>query len=66
MPGMSYTHNQSTASATWTINHNLGFKPSVELYSAGSREIEGDVLHTSINQTVVTFTSSITGFARLN
>lgn len=61
-----YVHNQTTASDTWNINHNLGFKPSVELYSAGSQEIEGDIVHISDNQTIVYFNSSITGFARLN
>lgn len=62
----SYTHTQSTAASTWTINHNLGFKPSVELFDSGSQEIDGHVVHTSVNQVVVTFTKSITGFARLN
>lgn len=67
VPALStYVHTQSSASATWTINHNLGFKPSVELFSSGSQEIEGDVVHTSNNQTMVYFTASITGFARLN
>lgn len=61
----SYTHTQSSPAATWTINHNLGFKPSVELLNAGSQEIEGDVLHPSTNQAVVYFTSSVAGFARL-
>ena len=63
---VSYTHTQASAASTWTINHNLGFRPSVELLSTGSQEIEGDVVHTSTNQTVVTFTSAVAGFARLN
>ena len=64
--GTSYLHTQSTASATWTIAHNLGFKPSVELFNAGSQEIDGDVVHISQNVVMVYFTQSITGFARLN
>ena len=64
--GASYVHNQPSAAATWTIAHNLGFKPSVELLNAGSQEIEGDVVHTSQNVTVVNFTTPIAGFARLN
>ncbi len=24
----SYAHTQSTPSSTWTINHNLGFRPA--------------------------------------
>jgi hypothetical protein len=62
----SYTHTQSSSATTWTINHNLGFKPSVELFDNGSQEIDGHVVHTSANQVVVSFTKAITGFARLN
>lgn len=61
----AYVHQQPSASATWTINHNLGYRPSVELLNTGSQEIEGDVVHTSVNQTVVTFTSAVAGQARL-
>lgn len=64
--GASYVHNQLAPSTTWTIAHNLGFKPSVELLNSGSQEIEGDVVHMSQNVTVVYFTTPITGFARLN
>lgn len=63
---VSYTHTQSIAASPWTINHNLGFKPSVEILSAGGVEIEGEVVHVSVNQVVINFTSSITGTARLN
>ncbi|MEB3277210.1 MAG: hypothetical protein VKM92_09625 [Cyanobacteriota bacterium] len=62
----TYIHTQSTAANTWTINHNLGFKPSVELFDSGSQEIDGHVVHTSNNQVVVTLTKAISGFARLN
>ena len=63
--GAGYVHTQSTASATWTITHNLGFKPSVELLNAGSQEVDGDVVHTSYDVTIVYFTAAIAGFARL-
>lgn len=61
----AYVHQQQAAATTWTINHNLGVKPAVELLNTGSQEIEGDVIHTSVNQTVVTFTSAVAGLARL-
>jgi uncharacterized protein YjdB len=63
--GAGYIHTQASPSATWTITHNLGFKPSVELLNTGSQEIDGDVVHTSYNVTVVYFTAAIAGFARL-
>lgn len=63
--GAAYVHTQSTPSATWTITHNLGFKPSVELLNTGSQEIDGDVIHVSENVTTVYFTTAVAGFARL-
>lgn len=61
----AYVHQQGSAAATWTINHNLGYRPSVELLNTGSQEIEGDVVHTSANQTVVSFSGAVAGQARL-
>lgn len=61
-----YLHTQSAPSVTWTMAHNLGFKPSVELLNAGSQEIEGDVVHLSQNVCIAYFTTPIAGFARLN
>lgn len=61
----AYIYTQATISSTWTINHNLGFRPSVELLDSGSNEIDGDIAHPSINQTVVTLNPASAGFARL-
>jgi hypothetical protein len=66
LPEVAYVHTQSVAASTWIINHNLGFKPSVELYDSGSQEIDAAIVHTSDNQVIVTLTKAITGFARLN
>lgn len=66
-PGSAfYLHTQSVAANIWTINHNLGFRPSVRILNSGGGEIEGDVLHTTINQTIIYFTTAIIGTARLN
>jgi hypothetical protein len=29
---LSYTHTQGSAASTWTVNHNLGFRPDVTIY----------------------------------
>lgn len=63
--GLAYIHTQSTPAATWTINHNLGYRPSVELLDSGSQEIDGDISHPTINQTVVTLSPPTAGLARL-
>ncbi len=60
-----YTHTQASASATWTINHNLGFRPEVAVTDAGGNERCGSVSHTSNNQTVIRFATALAGFARL-
>lgn len=63
--GAAYVHTQSAPATTWTINHNLGFRPSVELLDTGSQEIDGEVSHPSVNQTVVTLNPATAGLARL-
>ena len=63
--GAGYLHQQTSASTTWTINHNLGFRPAVELFDSGSQEIEGDVAHPSINQAIITVNPATAGSARL-
>lgn len=62
----SYTHVQSSASSTWTIAHNLGFRPSVKLLNSASQEVDADIVHLSNNVCIATFNLPITGLARLN
>lgn len=64
-PGETYVYNQATPSSTWTITHNLGFRPSVEICDSGSQEVEADVTHLSTNVAVILFTVPVAGFARL-
>ena len=61
----AYIHDQSSALDIWTINHNLGFKPTVTVFSVGGMEVEADVQHTSINQTIIYFNNPFAGSARL-
>lgn len=61
--GVSY----SFASALqWTVNHNLGYRPAVEVMNGGGEEIEAEVLHISVNQCRVTFNTPTAGSVRLN
>ena len=62
--GATFEHAQSSPSASWTVNHNLGFYPSVEVMDAARREVEADVLHISANQLIVSSASAFTGYAR--
>ena len=67
-PGISggavYTHIQSVAASTWTINHNLNAKPSCSLFDLGGNEFAGNKTHLNPNQIQVTLTSPIAGTAR--
>ena len=63
--GAAYIHTQASPATTWTINHNLGYRPSVELLDSGSQEIDGDISHPTVNQTVVTLNPATAGLARL-
>lgn len=62
---VAYNHVQSTVATSWTINHNLGYVPSVEVFDSGSQEIEADVSHLTVNTTLILFTVPTAGFARL-
>lgn len=60
----AYVHTQASASATWTVNHNLGFRPAVEVLDAGGQKVHVAVVHTSVNQTVISANTPFTGTAR--
>ena len=62
-PGASYIHNQSTSASTWTISHNLGFFPSVNVVDNGGNMVIGDVLYITENQVSISFSASFGGKA---
>jgi hypothetical protein len=60
-----YFHNQSVASNTWVVNHNLGYRPTlVAFMDAGGSEFFATADHTSLNQFTVNLARSITGSVR--
>jgi hypothetical protein len=63
---VSYTHSQPAASSTWTITHNLNFKPSVNVFDSAGTMVEGAVTHTNSNTLTVVFSASISGTAHLS
>lgn len=64
--GQAFAFEQVSPADTWTINHNLGFRPGVEILSVGGAEIEGEVLHLNENQTRISFVIPVAGTARLS
>jgi hypothetical protein len=63
---LSYTHNQGVASDTWVIDHPLGKHPSVTVTDSAGSECEGEVLHLSTSQVIVSFSAAFSGRAFLN
>lgn len=64
-PTIGITHIQTSASTTWIINHGLGYKPQVSVYTLWWQEVEADIIHTNDNQTQIIFSTPSTGIARL-
>lgn len=62
--GGSYQHTQSTPASTWVVNHNLGFRPDVTVFSPGGIEVEAEIAHISTTQTEIRFSAAATGSAR--
>lgn len=61
-----YTHTQSPAATTWTINHNLGCKPTFDVLVAGGTKVyPASVIHLSDTELQLTFSSPRSGTARL-
>ena len=56
-----YTHNQTTPSALWVVNHNLGHQPVIGVNSVGGMQMIAEVLHQSPNQVLVYFDSPTMG-----
>jgi hypothetical protein len=58
-----FVHTQASPSVTWTVNHNLGVRPIVALFSVGWVVIEAAIVHVSENQFTVQFNAATSGFA---
>lgn len=57
-----YTHVQSSATTTWTVNHNLGSRPGgVTVVDSGENIVFGDVLYVNDNSLTITFSSAFGG-----
>tara|TARA_R100000322_G_scaffold30937_1_gene19937 strand:+ start:283 stop:537 length:255 start_codon:yes stop_codon:yes gene_type:complete len=52
---ITYTHNQSSTSDTWTITHNLNRFPSVTVVDSANTVVIGTIVYDSVNQLTITF-----------
>lgn len=62
----NYVHDQSSASATWIVTHNLDKRPAVSVVDSAGTQIICDVQYDSDNQVTLTFDDSTAGKAYFN
>lgn len=58
-----YEHHQTNALDSWTVNHNLGYRPNVTILSVGGVAMLAEVQHLNTNQIMVYFDEPRTGLA---
>lgn len=63
---ITYVHDQGTASATWSITHNLGKYPAVTVIDSAGTEFEVSVTHHDLNSLTIELDSQFSGKAVLN
>lgn len=61
-----YMHTQTSASATWTVNHNLNKYPSATVTLSTGQKGYADITYTSKNSLTISFTAAESGKAYMN
>jgi len=62
----NFVFNQISPLSSWTINHNMGKKPSVAIVTTGGDAVTADVNYIDNNNLTVTFSTAFAGTAYLN
>jgi Siphovirus ReqiPepy6 Gp37-like protein len=61
----SFIHEQLTPSSLWVITHNLNRYPTVTVTDSSGNVVVGDIKHTSLNTTQISFSAAFAGKAIL-
>lgn len=56
---------QTSPDVTWTIPHDLGYNPVVRVFVGSTEVLPLTITHTSVFQTILTFSTAQVGIARL-
>lgn len=64
--GGFFTFVQGVPSDTWTINHNLGYKPNIVVADSAGTIVEGSYEFVDVNTLIATFSSGFSGNAYLS
>lgn len=62
----TYTHNQLSAAAVWTIAHGLGRIPQITIIDSGGDEVEGASAYPDLNTVILSFSAAFGGTAYLS
>ena len=62
----TYLHQQTIASDTWVIVHNLNKYPAVSVIDSAGNEVTGEVYYNDTNTVTVSFKGGFKGSATLN
>ena len=62
----NYVHDQSSASATWSVTHNLNKRPAVSVVDSAGTQVICDIQYVSDNEVTLNFDDSTAGKAYFN
>jgi hypothetical protein len=62
----TYVHNQTVASNSWSVSHDLNKYPAVVIVDSGDNVVVGDIQYIDLNNIIITFTSTFSGKAYFN
>lgn len=65
LKGPKFTFEQTSPSSTWVINHNLGYRPQVQVLTSSGSIVEGGERHVNVNTIELTFHAIFSGTAYL-
>lgn len=49
----TFEHEQLTPDTSWVINHNLGFRPNIDVFTDTGVPIDAVIIHHTLNQAEV-------------
>ena len=63
---LNFTFTQATASATWTVQHNLNKLPSVSVVNSNNVLMYGGITYVDSNNLIISFSGGFSGKAYMN
>ena len=64
--GGFFAFEQQSNSTSWTIVHNLGYRPAITIQDYFKNTIEGDINHLDTSTVGLSFADAVSGYAYLS